>query len=694
MPTAVVSLVALAITALSVSGYATVQGKPPTSADLRRILETQPDFTADGISRDPNGTKEVNVGRIAKRGRQYRIDPVAETFEAKRRSEFELLRPGTYGVVTFTPNRESSSALIVQTTERRYHELLPDDDDFMEAYALVVLHPHVLILEASVAEAGDRPLEYLGEAVVDGHPCVKFATDASWGAGRTTFYAARDLRNLVIRIEWKSQSTGSFLELFPTKGDTLLRNVKLEAAADLFKVPRGFAKVDRAAAKSNEEAARQKRLRSEDGKARFYGATVTPPIVRPGTIAKVSLTLGLASSEIKPNFKWTPDAGRIVGTGQKVEFDATGLAEGEYGITYEVTDNYGHSPLVGRVFVEVREAVHDLGAVQPPFPSAGFEQVFCAVEDRSGGWYVGGKLKEFQRGIKRNIIHLLPNGTIDASFVADTGLGMVSDLAYDGTTLYAAGHPSTGSGVVALSPKTGARLPWEPGVDGHVETIELSQGTLYVGGSLSAVGGSPRRNLAAIDMATAKVLKWNPSPDQAVKELLVADTRLLVVGDFHSIAGREQSTMVAFDVSTGRMLDFETFMYPTPSSIAVHGDVVYYASGTTVAALDLRTGDPLPWGALFNGYVSGIAVSEGKILVAGSFTNVDGRTRLQVAAVDARTGDVTSWDPEADSHLWVVIPSGDRVFVGGNFETIGRQRRSKFALLDAKSGDALPGVVE
>jgi hypothetical protein len=687
-------LLAVAIAALQANGKQPVQIQPPTPTELRAILENQPDFTAEGISRDPKGIKEVNVGRVARRGSQYRIDPAPGTLDLEDESNFELLLPGTYGVMNFASDPEESTALIVQTKQRRYHELSVDDDDFMEAYALLVVHPHMLLLVSAVLDEKKPALEYLGEATVDGHPCVKFASDSDWGSGRTTYYAARDLRNLVVRIEWTMESTGSFMEFFPTTGDTILRNVKLEAAAELFAVPRGFAKVDRAATKSNEEADRQKRLHSADGAPSFSGVNVEPPIVRPGKSARVTVGFALASSEIELTFKWKPDAGRIVGTGRQVDFDATGLAEGEYGVTFEVTDNYGHAPYVGRVMLKVRAVEHDLSDVQTPFPSAGFVQVLCGISDRAGGWYVGGRLKEFTRGIKRNVVHLLANGTIDPDFAADTGLGEVTDLAFDGSVLYAAGYPSKGSGVVALNSKSGARLPWEPRIEGIVRTIELSHGTLYVGGILDSVGGETRPNLAAIDTLTAKVLPWKPAPDQEVSELLVADNRLFVVGSFYSIAGKRQSMMVAFDIPSGRILDFDVFMYPKPSSISVHGNVIYYVSSTEVGALDVRTGDRLPWHAQLDGSSWGLAATAETVYVAGSFTTVDGKTRPRIATIDAKTGAATSWDPEADSHLWVIIPSGGLVFAGGNFETIGRQRRSKFAVLDAETGDALPGAVK
>ncbi len=662
-----------------------------SSGELRSILENQPDFTADGIASDLKRTREVTTGRVARRGNLYRVDPGEAIFPLDEESGFELVKPGSYGVVRFTPDLEKSTALIVQPKDRRYYEVSSDDDDFMEVFGLMVMHPHVMLLISAVADPKKSELQYLGEEKIDGHPCVKFGTSSASGSERTTYFAARDLKNLVIRIEWVTPGDGNFIELFPTEGATTLRNVKIGAAPELFTIPKGFVKADRARELTEKETRRQAALHAADAAPRFRGVTIDPPVVRPGKTARLTAVFGVLSMDMTLSYTWKPDAGRIAGTGSEVEFDATGLAEGEYGVSFEAKDNFGHPPFVGRVLVKVRSADHDLSAVQTPFPSARFEQVFCAVDDRAGGWFVGGARKGDSGAGAQSIVHLLPDGSLDATFVADTGMSRVSSLALGDRVLYAGGPAYKGSGVVAIDVTSGARLPWDPNIDGFVETIALSGRTLYVGGELHSVGGVSRPNLAAIDVATAKVLPWNPAPDVRVEKLVVADTRLFVLGGFGEIAGENRMAMAAFDVSTGKLLDFESPMYPEPSAISVRGNVVYYIGGTGVGALDITTGRPLQWNPTVGGYGLAIAATDDTVYIAGDFTTVNGVGRARIAAIDIKSGAATDWDPEADSHSWVVIPSGNRIFVGGNFETIGRQRRSKFALLDARTGDALPG---
>src|SRR5262245_50327659 len=52
--------------------------------------------------------------------------------------------------------------------------------------------------------------------------------------------------------------------------------------------------------------------------------------------------------------------------------------------------------------------------------------------------------------------------------------------------------------------------PWNPGTDGYVATLALSNGIVYLGGQFTAVGGLPRRGLAAVNVSGG-VTSWGPS---------------------------------------------------------------------------------------------------------------------------------------------------------------------------------------
>jgi len=48
-------------------------------------------------------------------------------------------------------------------------------------------------------------------------------------------------------------------------------------------------------------------------------------------------------------------------------------------------------------------------------------------------------------------------------------------------------------------------------------------GTVYAGGSFTAIGGQPRNRLAALDAATGTATAWDPNVDDSVYGLATGD---------------------------------------------------------------------------------------------------------------------------------------------------------------------------
>ena len=89
-----------------------------------------------------------------------------------------------------------------------------------------------------------------------------------------------------------------------------------------------------------------------------------------------------------------------------------------------------------------------------------------------------------------------------------------------------------------------------------------------------------------------------------------------------------------------------------------------------------------------NGVVSAIAIqSDGKVLVAGDFTNIGGQPRNGMARLDATTGLADSFDPNPGHGVYaLVVQADDKILVGGFFTNIGGQERNNIARLDATTG--------
>ncbi len=95
----------------------------------------------------------------------------------------------------------------------------------------------------------------------------------------------------------------------------------------------------------------------------------------------------------------------------------------------------------------------------------------------------------------------------------DSGAPSALRLAPDGGVLYVGGDVfETGGvtqpGILALDADTGARLPWDPRVDGPVHAIQpsLDRSILYLGGAFTTVGTLPRDRLAAVRVVDASLI--------------------------------------------------------------------------------------------------------------------------------------------------------------------------------------------
>jgi len=86
-----------------------------------------------------------------------------------------------------------------------------------------------------------------------------------------------------------------------------------------------------------------------------------------------------------------------------------------------------------------------------------------------------------------------------------------------------------------------------------------------------------------------------------------------------------------------------------------------------------------------NGAVLALAVqSDGKVLIGGDFTTVNGVTRNRIARLNADGTLDSSFDPNADGSVQAVVVRPDGViFIGGSFTTVSGASRKSIAMLNA-----------
>ena len=328
------------------------------------------------------------------------------------------------------------------------------------------------------------------------------------------------------------------------------------------------------------------------------------------------------------------------------------------------------------------------------------------------------------------------------SFVFDGSVDAVAHA--DGHTYlggaFGSQRAATGAGVVVAAGGDGAVAPASfPHVEGTVSAaIPDGAGGWYVGGRFTRVGGIARHNLARITVTGAVDPGWRPVADAVVTDLALAGGRVYLAGGFSAVDDRARAGLAAVDADSGAVADWAprlaTRGYASGSSAPVSA---LAASATTVyvsgafravdgaersgglAAFDAADGALEPWAPRLDAFegAQALAVADGRLYAAGSFTTVDGVARAGLAAFDAATGELSPWDPRlagapiappvdppvdppagdaplADPPLTtgVVVPTlavaDGTVYVAGSFATVGDDPRAGLAAIDAASGEA------
>jgi hypothetical protein len=167
--------------------------------------------------------------------------------------------------------------------------------------------------------------------------------------------------------------------------------------------------------------------------------------------------------------------------------------------------------------------------------------------------------------------------------------------------------------------------PWNPGVDGKVNSIAVGGGncsTAYLGGHFRSVHGTSARNIAAVTTSTGAVRTgFAHNADGRVETVLLHAGRLLVGGFFTAINGSGRNYYAALDAVTGRD---DRYL-----RLRVHGHYQYPGVSLNPTRI----------------YNQQLSHSGHRLLAEGDFTSVGGKHRQQIfmLGLDARQARVTSW---------------------------------------------------
>jgi hypothetical protein len=236
----------------------------------------------------------------------------------------------------------------------------------------------------------------------------------------------------------------------------------------------------------------------------------------------------------------------------------------------------------------------------------------------------------------------------------------------------------------------------------------------------------PIARASTAPLAGGSVVSADPADDtpQVIDGEVGAIARIghtvVVGGDFTQVRNAGSSAiqtrpyLFAYDETTGKVIStFNPVLGPTGKGVtsivpAGDGQSVYLAGSFTtvngtvtgrVAELDITSGQLVPGftAARPNATVNDMALSNGRLIIAGDFTKVTPPRQTSVgrgaiASLDPTTGALTSAVTDTFAGIGTkgttsvrridVAPAGDRLVAIGNFSTVDGQPRSLIAQLD------------
>ncbi len=242
--------------------------------------------------------------------------------------------------------------------------------------------------------------------------------------------------------------------------------------------------------------------------------------------------------------------------------------------------------------------------------------------------------------------------------------------------------------------------------------VRQPDGKILIGGSFTSFNGTTRNRIARINTDGSLDTTFDPSSgaDGTVYTILLKpDGTVLIGGSFSHYNGATRNGLALLDHTGSLDNTFADFTGPTVFSIKalalqtdgklLVGGSYYHSTGNLRAGLKrLNTDGSVD--ATFSGLIEGasdafdtqylgdiqeIAIQpDGKILVAGDFSQFNGTARNGIARLTNTGALDTTFNPDANALVSALLPLPDgSLLIGGDFTTIGGATATRIARLSA-----------
>ena len=293
-------------------------------------------------------------------------------------------------------------------------------------------------------------------------------------------------------------------------------------------------------------------------------------------------------------------------------------------------------------------------------------EVKCLAVQTNGQIVVGGSFAALGGQIRKNIGRLNADGSVDMTFNPGIDGGPVKTLAVqnDGKILLSGGFFTVGG----LSRRFIARLNSDGTVDTNFNAqannlvsyvVPQPDGQILVGGDFTKIGGQFRTNMSRLNADGTLDSSFNPALVGTVyPRLVLSDQRIIVDGVFSC-----SSEPTAYNVA---LLNANGSVNSCPGSGGSGGASPCISSASIAVQAD------------------------GKILLAGSFTNLWGQPRKYMARLNASGTLDTNFTAGADFLVQALAVQADgKILVGGSFSALAGVNRSCIGRLNSTNSFAI-----
>ena len=266
------------------------------------------------------------------------------------------------------------------------------------------------------------------------------------------------------------------------------------------------------------------------------------------------------------------------------------------------------------------------------------------------------------------------------------------------------------SNSLGAATSTTATLTFQPTVDsfdlgGNNAVYALApqpDGKVLLGGTFTTLGGQPRTSLARLNLDGTLDATFNPLVAGAASWIfslaVQPDGRILVGGAFTSVCGQARTNLARLNPDGTLDLSFNVPVAGlSVKCLALQPDGKVMLGGEFTSVLGQPRSNLArlnPDGTLDNAfapsfntgaYLFALALqSDGKILLGGGFTTLNGQARTNIGRLNADGSLDTAFNPGTPGNPFSLVMQPDgRILVGGGFTALGGQTRNQIGRLNA-----------